>query len=235
MPRILVTAFEPFGKWKSNASEICLNRLREQYPFSADVEYRVYPVEFTHVRELLTQEMSTGYDLTIHLGQTQQTSRIRLESVGLNFGQNPEGRRDEGFPLVVEGPVAYQSPLPLSRWAEDLRSTGIPAYVSYHAGTYLCNATFYWTHHLIETQQYKTESIFIHLPLELSQVVGLAEDFYTLPVDISAQSVARIIELWRMWREQSHKTNELRLASLNGNHPVAKEPLSQFFAVNESD
>lgn len=195
--RILLTAFAPFGQWTQNASELCLRQLLPQLSDQYDVTTRVYPVEFEAARPLLESDLLQNYDLAIHLGQAQSTARIRLEAVGLNVGAIPGRPEGDMFGLVANGPAAYQSALPLSTWAERLRLEGVPAYVSYHAGTYLCNATLYWAHHFLQLNaQLKTPVCFIHVPLDISQVANLPGDFLTLPAQMTANAVARLVAMW---------------------------------------
>ncbi len=194
--KILVTAFEPFGAWQTNASQLCLDRLLPLLPSRFEVTRRIYPVEFDLARPLLEADLQQNFDLAIHLGQVQQSSRIRLEAVGLNVGAVPGRPEGDTFSLDRQGPAAYQTPLPLSIWADRLRTEGFPAYVSFHAGTYLCNATLYWGQHFIETHRLTTQVCFIHVPLDISQVVNLPGDYLTLPTDVTARGVARLIEMW---------------------------------------
>lgn len=195
--RILITAFEPFGKWPENASALCLEKLLPLLPADYEVTTRVYPVEFSAARPLLEADLLQNFELAIHLGQAQNTARIRLEAVGLNVGTVPGRPESDMFGLVANGPAAYQSVLPLTRWAEKLRQEGIPAYVSYHAGTYLCNATLYWAHHFLALNpQLTTPVCFIHVPLDISQVAGLPDDYLTLPSQMTASAVARLIAMW---------------------------------------
>ncbi|MDB5335450.1 MAG: Pyroglutamyl-peptidase [Planctomycetaceae bacterium] len=198
MPRrILITAFAPFGTWPENASELCLGKLLPLLSTDFEVTTRVYPVEFVAARPLLESDLLQNYDLAIHLGQAQNTARIRLEAVGLNVGSVPGRSESDMFGLVANGPAAYQSALPLTQWADKLRQEGIPAYVSYHAGTYLCNATLYWAHHFLELNPKLTTPVcFIHVPLDISQVVGLPGDYLTLPSQMTANAVARLIAMW---------------------------------------
>jgi len=196
MPKLLLTAYEPFGTWKTNASQLCLERLIPRLDPAWDVTTRVYPVDFQSVRPLLEADLLQSFDFTLHLGQTSQTARIRLEAVGLNVGVIPGKPESETFPLIPTGPAAFSCPLPLHDWAAQLRIAGIPASVSHHAGTYLCNATVYWCHQVIAQHQLSTESCFVHVPLDVSQVVDLAGDYYTLPSDFVAQSVLHLIQLW---------------------------------------
>ena len=63
--------------------------------------------------------------------------RIQLEAIGVNIGGSSSQSPDQFRPLVDDGPVAYRSELPLGEWSVKLRRAGIPAQVSYHAGTLL--------------------------------------------------------------------------------------------------
>lgn len=194
--RLLVTAFEPFGVWTTNASRLCLEQLIPQLPRHWEVVTRIYPVEFDRARPLLEADLAQNFDLSIHLGQAQNTGRIRLESIGLNVGVKPGSAEGQTFALIPGGPPAYQVGLPLTAWAEQLRAEGIPAYVSQHAGTYLCNATLYWARHFVETHGVHTQICFIHVPLDISQVTNLQDDFMTLPASLVAAGVRRLIEMW---------------------------------------
>jgi pyroglutamyl-peptidase len=196
MPKLLLTAYEPFGAWKTNASQLCLQRLLPLLDPAWQVETRIYPVVFETARPLLEADLLQRFDFTLHLGQTQHTGRIRLEAVGLNVGAVPGKPEGDTFPLIPGGLAAYHCPLPLAEWAAQLRSVGVPAYVSFHAGTYLCNAALYWCHHIIAEHHLPTESCFVHVPLDISQVADLPGDYLTLPSELVADAVARLLRMW---------------------------------------
>ena len=115
-------------------------------------------------------------------------ARIQLEAIGLNIGGSSSQSPDQYRPLSDDGPVAYRSDLPLADWAVKLRRAGVPAQVSYHAGNYLCNTTLYWSHYLIERMALATQSAFIHVPLDISQVVNEPHGTASLPVTIRASN-----------------------------------------------
>lgn len=194
MRSILLTAFEPFGTWTSNSSELCLRALLPLVPAGIRVTPRVYPVNFDLVRVQLAEDLKQNFDFAVHLGQAQQAGRIRLESIAVNVGGHPGQPAEDFLPLVATGPVAYRCELPLSEWAVRLREAGLPAYVSYHAGTYLCNATLYWSQWLADEWQLATRAAFVHLPLDVSQVVQQTTDWPTLPTASSADAIRRVME-----------------------------------------
>jgi pyroglutamyl-peptidase len=193
MPRVLLTAFEPYDRWKSNSSWLALVQLTQQLPLVPAVTTRLYPVDFAAVRERLAVDLAANYDYALHLGQAPGSGRIALEAVGLNVGGSSSQSPDQFRPLVESGPAAYRSPLPLADWAVKLRRAGIPAELSFHAGTYLCNAVLYLSCYLTEQRGYKTQAAFLHLPLDPSQTVGQRQDLAALPASLSAQALRLVL------------------------------------------
>ena len=193
MRRVLVTAFKPYDCWQSNASWLAMVELTRNKPDSPDVTTRLYDVDFAHVREQLEADLTGDYDFALHMGQAPGSTRIQLESFGINIGGHSRQMPDEFQPLTSDGPAAYASELPLAELALRLREAEIPAQVSYHAGTYLCNATMYLSHHLIAARGLKTKAAFIHVPLDTSQVMDQDEILPSLPAAQSARALRIIL------------------------------------------
>jgi pyroglutamyl-peptidase len=169
MTRILITAFEPYDIWEENSSWLALAEYTKDLPTFAKIVTRLYPVNFQQMRERLTRDLAADFDYALHLGQAPGSTAIRLEAIAINIGGSSKDPAESFHPLASDGPVAYQSALPLPKWTQQLREAGIPATVSYHAGTYLCNATLYMSHYLAEQRQLRTQATFVHLPLDTSQ------------------------------------------------------------------
>lgn len=194
MATVLITAFEPYEPWQDNSSWLTLVELTKNLPDVPHITTRRYPVDFEELRSRLSKDLEDNYDFAIHLGQAPGCGRIRLEAVGLNVGGRPDGQHDQYVPLTDDGPAAYQTSLPLSQWTEKLRRAGIPSEVSYHAGTYLCNAALYLSHYLTEQQGRKTRSAFIHLPLDITQVIDQPKDYPAMPRTTQATAVRLILD-----------------------------------------
>ncbi|MEX0586730.1 MAG: pyroglutamyl-peptidase I, partial [Pirellulales bacterium] len=158
-------------------------------PVSPKITTRLYPVQFGEVRDRLAADLAANYDFALHLGQAPGSSLIRLEQVAINVGGDVGQTPDRYFTLCDDGPMAYRAPLPLDVWRRKLREAGLPVEVSYHAGTYLCNATLYWSCHLGQQMGLKTRSAFVHLPLELSQVLHGSLDQPSLPASVTAEAL----------------------------------------------
>ena len=162
MTRVLLTAFEPYDRWKENSSWLALIDLTRWYDGDLEVTTRRYPVDLSRMSEKLRDDMRGDYDLAVHLGQSPGSPLIKLESVGLNV-------RSGGTPLIDSAPAAYRSPLKLAETSRMLKDAGIPNEVSHHAGTFLCNAALYLSQHYAAEMSKHTQSLFLHLPLTPAQ------------------------------------------------------------------
>ncbi|MEX2027352.1 MAG: pyroglutamyl-peptidase I, partial [Pirellulaceae bacterium] len=152
-----------------------------------------YPVDFAAAQAKLQEDLSANYDYALLLGQAPGIGRVHLEAVGINVGGHSSQSPDEFQPLIEGGAVAYRSGLPLEQWAAAVRQAGIPCQVSYHAGTYLCNAVLYLAHFYAEQQRLRTRTTFIHLPLCPSQVLGQRQDLPSMTCQDAAQAIRIIL------------------------------------------
>jgi len=193
MPSVLLTAFEPYGQWTTNASWLAMVELTRDRPQSPHLTTRRYPVDFAALPGRLADDLQANYDYVIHLGQAPSSARLRLEAIGLNVAETANDAGCSSRPLQADGPVAYRTELPLESWATQLRTAGIPAEVSFHAGTYLCNAAMYLTHYFCEKMALNTQAMFLHVPLATSQVLNEPHDTPSLPSTISAAGIRLIL------------------------------------------
>lgn len=189
MLRVLLTAYGPYDDWQENASWLVMQEITRELPEGIDLQTRLYPVDFNEVATRLVNDLSADIDVAIHLGQAPGASRIELEAVGLNLALDRNERPESARPLVDGGPQAYFSRLPLDAWAQTLRTEGIPAEVSHHAGTYLCNAALYLSQHIAAEQGYPTRATFVHLPLLPEQVIDSNVNHPSLPHSQSARAI----------------------------------------------
>jgi pyroglutamyl-peptidase len=193
MARVLITAFAPYDEWRENASWLALVRLTSELPDHPQVTTRRYPVDFDAMRQMVARDLETPYDVVLHLGQAPGSAALHLETFGLNIAGLSGERPDDFRPLSFDGPPAYRSELPLADWSRRLRAAGVPAQVSYHAGTYLCNATLYWSHHIIQQRGLATRAGFIHVPLDVSQTVSLARELPALATEVVVKGLQLIL------------------------------------------
>jgi len=194
MANVLLTAFAPYGEWEQNASWLAVVELTKDLPPQPEVTTRLYPVDFDAALSQLSSDLESDYDYVLHVGQAPGSARVQLEAIGVNVAGRVDQHPDDFEPLSPSGAAAYRSALPLKDWAHKIRDHGVPANVSYHAGTYLCNAVLYWTHYVAQQQGLKTTAAFIHLPLATSQVLASRSAEPSLPATTSAQALRVILD-----------------------------------------
>ncbi|KAA5545280.1 pyroglutamyl-peptidase I [Roseiconus nitratireducens] len=187
MTRVLLTAFEPYDRWDDNSSWLAVIDFTSWYEGNLEITTRRYPVDLGRTQRQLELDLQQDFDFAIHLGQSPGSPLIKLESVGLNL-------RTDGEPLISDGPTAYRSPTDLHDCLGRLLEAGIPAEVSHHAGTYLCNATLYLSQHYSEMMGRKTRSVFMHLPLTPAQVARERLAMSSMSTPMQSAAIALVAE-----------------------------------------
>lgn len=164
MHRILITAFEPFLQYPTNASMQILSHWGEDRPGSERSSFttEILPVNYSLAEPRLGDLHAEEFDFALHLGQSPRIEAYQLEMVALNLKSDPT---TPTAPLSPSGPTAYASQLPLDNWSQDMTEQGLRTAVSFHAGTYLCNATYYWSTKIYQQRGLSNRSLFVHVPL----------------------------------------------------------------------
>lgn len=188
---ILMTAFEPFGGEKRNASLEAMALLPDAVA-GANVVKHVLPVAFgASVDALRGAVARLRPDAVLCLGQAAGRADITPERVAINLDDaripDNAGRQPIDQPIEMEGPPAYFSTLPVKAMAAAIRAEGLPASVSNTAGTYVCNHVMYGLLHLLATAYPKVRGGFMHVPLLDEQAAALAPP----PPGLSARQLAR--------------------------------------------
>ena len=197
MPRILLTAFEPYDSWTTNASWLALVELTRELPSDIEITTRLYPVDLGEMKRKLADDLKANFDFAFHLGQAPRSSCILLEEVALNVATEGSSIEsvEQACAICSTGPQAYRTQLPVRDFAHQLRSKGIPARASFHAGTYLCNACLYWSNRIVDDLDLPTKSTFVHIPLETSQVLELDTPLPFMPASMVADALRMLFQL----------------------------------------
>ncbi|MEX0792047.1 MAG: hypothetical protein WD045_02855 [Pirellulaceae bacterium] len=174
MSKMLITAFAPYAEWPVNAAEETLAAWLAQSSTRAggmSIETAILPVQYEPAERELARLRRDWFDFTLLLGQSPGSQQPALEMFALNI----KGDAERGpLPLDAQGPTALRSQLPLAQWQAAISAEGGAAQVSCHAGTYLCNAVYFWSLRQDAAQGSADRSLFLHLPL--IRETGLAED-----------------------------------------------------------
>ncbi|ALA71812.1 pyrrolidone-carboxylate peptidase [Geobacillus stearothermophilus 10] len=169
MKKVLVTGFAPFGGEVVNPSLEAIKCLSEFKSEMYAIEIRELPTVFGKaLDELYAAIEQVAPALVICIGQAGGRSDISVERVAINVNDaripDNEGNQPIDAPVVPNGPVGYWSTLPVKAIVHELRRHGIPASVSYTAGTFVCNHVFYGLMHYIAQVKMPIRAGFIHIP-----------------------------------------------------------------------
>lgn len=171
--QILLTGFEPFGGESINPSYEALTALPDRMGGISLIK-AILPVSFARSGPAL-ETLLTDYhpDMVLCVGQAGGYAGITLERVAINLRDatmpDNDGLQPVDEPVVSGGPAAYFSTLPVKTMASVLKENGIPASVSYSAGTYVCNNVMYTLLHLIQTRNLPIQGGFLHVPFSMEQ------------------------------------------------------------------
>lgn len=167
MRKILITGFQPFGGRSVNSSWEVVRRLPAVIG-DLTVSTRQIPVSFeSDAEEVLREADAVRPDIILCLGQAAKRPAITPEQVAINLRHSdvpdPHGYEPHDEPIIPGGPDAYFSTLPARQMAEAMEASGVPAEVSYSAGTFVCNDLMYKLLHRYHNTD--TAVGFIHVPL----------------------------------------------------------------------
>ena len=164
--RLLVTGFEPFGGADCNPSWEAVRALPEQVEGWSLARLRL-PVMFGGAaRQAIAAVENMRAEAVLCVGQAGGRAAITPERIGVNlrFAAQPDNAdlQPQDQPVIPGGPDGIFATLPARAMADAIRAAGIPAQVSYSAGTYVCNDLLYsLLHHFANTG---VRVGFIHVP-----------------------------------------------------------------------
>ena len=181
MHRVLVTGFERFGDEDSNPTDRLARSLDGKTVGGEEVAGKVLPVSYrkvgTSLRLILERERP---DVVVATGLAGGRADVSVERVGVNVMDarlpDNDGFSPHDVPVVKGGPAAYLASIPCSKIVEDLRGRGIPAVLSYSAGTFICNALLYHLLRHAKGRGIPKKAGFLHFPY--------------LPIDVASKESA---------------------------------------------
>ena len=192
MTKVLLTGFEPFGKATLNPSGEIVKQISGDNIVTA-----ILPVAYAQSAEALLALIEHHKpDVVICLGQAEGRTHITPEKIAINLDDarlaDNEGVTRIDEPILLGGPVAYESTLPIKEFVTAINAAGVPAAVSLSAGAFLCNHIFYVAQDALKST--KVRSGFVHVPLMDEQ----AEEFPglpTMPLDQMVKAVRTMLEV----------------------------------------
>lgn len=166
--KILISGFEPFGNDEWNSS--WQTALQIQSAKNQTVLKVLLPVAFEKAWPVLKATIEEEKpDAVICLGQAEGRAAITIEKIGINWRQaripDNEGFQPKGTKIEEDGADGLFSTLNVEKLVSCALKKGIPASVSYTAGTYVCNDVLYELLYWIQKENRSIQAGFIHLPL----------------------------------------------------------------------
>jgi pyroglutamyl-peptidase len=185
MLKVLVTGFEPFNNAKLNPSEQLALALKPDDVPGAQILTKVLPVVYGEAAErLLALVTEHNPDVVICFGLAEGRTGITPERFAVNIDDasiaDNSGHLRIDQPIHPDGPLAFETSLPIKELVAAIRSEGIPATVSLTAGTFVCNHIFYELQRALADTS--IQSGFVHVPL----MTEMSEDFpnlFTMEID----------------------------------------------------
>jgi pyroglutamyl-peptidase len=200
--RLLLSGFQPFGGSDRNPSlEIVQAIAAESIP-GVDLRTIVLPVETeTAAAQLIDAWRSHASDAIVMLGEAAGRAAITPEAVAINLRDfeiaDNAGRTISNQPVIVDGPTAYFTTLPIVRLIESMRTGGVPAHRSLSAGTYLCNELMYRVLHEAAMTGSATRAGFIHVPRLPEQCTDRTPTPPSMSLDLMVSAIRTAIDVLR--------------------------------------
>lgn len=196
--KILFTGFDPFGGDKINPSWEAVKRLPDTVGGAQIVRLNL-PVAYHRVRELLREAiLRESPDAVICVGQAGGRAMITPEQVAINMMDasiaDNDGVYRSGEPISEEGPTAYFTRLPVKRMVREMQAAGVPAALSFTAGTFVCNSTMYHLLDLIAAEFPQVRGGFVHIPFLCEQTVDRSPSTPSLPLELMVRGLTVIAE-----------------------------------------
>ena len=168
VPCVLLTGFEPFGGETTNPSWQAVAALHGARIAGHRVVAVPLPTAFRGAEKTLRKALREHAPRrVVAVGQAGGRAQISLERVAINLIDaripDNEGVQPIDRPVVQGGPDAYFATLPLKAILHALHGRGIPAAMSYSAGTYVCNQVFYLLMHALRRSP-RVLGGFVHVP-----------------------------------------------------------------------
>lgn len=174
--KILLTAFDPFGGESVNPAQEAVEAVADTIE-GATIVKCVVPTVFGKSIETVYEAMKKEQpDVTLCIGQAGGRVGLTPERVAINLNDariaDNEGNQPLDTPIFEDGDTAYFTSLPAKAMVEKIKAVGVPASVSYTAGTFVCNHLMYGVLYYISKEFPEMRGGFMHVPFLHEQVMN---------------------------------------------------------------
>ena len=199
MKKLLITGFAPFGGDEINPSWEAIKHLPVTVGEYSLTRISLPVVYGAAAKKIISIAKTVMPDVILCIGQAGGRSAVTPEMLGINLRHatipDCAGKYPQDQPIKRNGANAYFSTVPVRTIAAAIKEAGIPAEVSYSAGTYVCNDTFYSL--LAHYKNTNTKVGFIHIPYCEEQnkqpCMSMSDIVKALTVAIESMSESHIL------------------------------------------
>lgn len=166
MKKLLISGFDPFGGERINPSFEAVKLLPDVIG-----EYELTKIElptvFGRAAEIMIEKIAEiRPDAVICVGQAGGRRGITPEVIGINLREasiaDNAGNMPRNEKIRKVAPDGIFSTLPVREMVEAIKAEGLPAYLSYSAGAFVCNDLLFSL--LYEFKDTEIKIGFIHVP-----------------------------------------------------------------------
>lgn len=194
--KLLLTGFAPFGGEVVNPSWEAVKLVRVD---GVELMRMQLPVVFGGAAEQVLGAIGEhAPDAVILVGQAGGRKGIAVERVAINLDDariaDNAGAQPIDQPIVLGGPAAYFSTLPIKEMVKAMEENGAEATVSNSAGTYVCNNVLYQVLHHISVNKLPVRAVFVHVPFSQQQALA-HPGAPSMTIDAMAQALQAAIKI----------------------------------------
>lgn len=173
--KLLLTAFDPFGGEPVNPALEAVKLVADKIGDVEIVKQEVPTVFGKSVKTVQEAIERENPDAVLCIGQAGGRYDLTPEKVAINFDdariKDNEGNQPIDKVIFEDGDTAYFTSLPVKAMVAEIRKAGIPASVSYTAGTFVCNHLMYGTLYTLAKKYPGKLGGFMHVPFITEQVL----------------------------------------------------------------
>lgn len=192
--KILVTGFDPFGGEPINPAQEAVKKLPNEINGAEIVKIIIPTVREKSLQAIEEAIQLHNPDMIISIGQAGGRFNITPERVAINVDdfviKDNDGNQPTDKFIREDGEIAYFTSLPVKAMVKHMNENGVPASLSYTAGTFVCNHVMYGVLYMIDKKYPNIKGGFIHIPFTTSQVL----DKRNMPY-MSLDEITRGLEL----------------------------------------
>lgn len=196
--KILITGFDPFGGANINPAYEAVKKLPDAIKGAQIIKMEI-PTVFEKDGEVLEKAIKEHKpNVVICVGQAGGRSDISVERVAINLMEaripDNEGKQPFNQKVCEDGENAYFATIPVKAVVNNVKKNGIPASISYTAGTFVCNDIMYRLLYMAEKTYKGMKGGFIHVPYLPEQAINLPPGTPTMSAETIAKALLFVIE-----------------------------------------